>query len=413
MYAVPEFAHALTKDLKAPKGNVQTFTEIQLKDREGKRCIPDGAIVVKRGKTQWRCLVEVKTGGAPLKDDQVSKYLDWARDNDFDAVLTISNEITASPTVSPVSVDKRKLRKVALYHLSWWRILTEAIVQHRHKGVDDPDQAWILGELISYLDHDKSGAGGFQGMGDQWVTIRTAAANETLRKGDPGTKEVAERWNQFVDYLALSLGQDLGRDVLPVRPRKSTPESLLDETNKQLVQDGTLEAALKVPDAVGNLNVEANLGTKKVTTSVEIDSPKEGRPKTRINWLLKQLKNADGNLRIDVYFASTRETSSALLSEAREFPDRLLSATDNKRDPRRFRIAIARRMGSKRGKEDGSFVQETRKQAVDFYRDVVQDLREWQAPPPKLPKEEPASSQGSFVSNPAESPFLASEIDLD
>lgn len=395
MYAVPEFAHELLKDLKAPKGQVKTFTEIQLRDRENKRCIPDGAIVVKRGKTQWRCLVEVKTGGAPLKGDQVSRYLDWARDNDFDAVLTISNEITASPTVSPVSVDKRKLRKVSLLHLSWWRILTEAIVQHRHKGLSDPDQAWILGELISYLDHEKSGASGFQGMGDQWVTIRTAAANETLRKGDPGTKQVAERWNQFVDYLALGLGQDLGRDVIPVRPRKSTPESLLDEATKQLVQGGTLEAALKVPDAVGNLQVEAHLRTKKVTTSVELDSPKEGRPKTRMNWLLKQLKHADENLRIDVHFASTKETSSALLGEAREFPERLLSATDDKREPRRFRIAVARKMGSKRGKEEGSFVQETRKQAIDFYRDVVQDLREWQAPPPKLPKEAPTLSNES------------------
>jgi hypothetical protein len=44
-------------------------------------------------------------------------------------------------------------------------------------------------------------------------------------------------------------------------------------------------------------------------------------------------------------------------------------------------------MGSKRGKDEGSFVRETKLQALDFYRDVVQDLREWQAPAPKLPKE--------------------------
>lgn len=387
MFAVPEFAHALTRELKAPKGQVQTFTEIQLRDRDNKRCIPDGAIVIKRGSTLWRCLVEVKTGTAPLKPDQVSKYLDWARDNEFDAVLTISNDITASAGVSPVSVDKRKLRKVALYHLSWWRILTEAIVQYRHRGVEDPDQAWILGELIAYLDHDKSGASGFQGMGEHWVTIRTAASNGTLRKSDAGVREVAERWNQFIDYLALGLGQDLGRDVTPVRPRKVLPAALLDQTVSDLVESGALSAALKVPDAVGNLKVDADLRTKRVTTSVELDAPRETRPQTRINWLLKQLKLADGNLRIDVKFERTKETTSTLLSEARERPDCLLSPTDKKREPRAFRIAMTRPMGSKNGKDHGSFVQETRRQGIDFYRDVVQDLREWQAPAPKLPKE--------------------------
>jgi hypothetical protein len=390
MHAVPEFAYDLTKELKAPKGKVDTFTEIQLRDRENKRCVPDGAVVIKGRGATWRCLVEVKTGNAALKVDQVSRYLDWARDNEFDAVLTISNEITSSADISPVSVDKRKLRKVSLFHLSWWRILTEAIVQHRHRGVDDPDQAWLLGELIAYLDNDKSGASGFQGMGERWVSIRTAAADGTLRKNDDGVSEVVERWIQFVDYLAMGLGQDLGREVSPVRPRKLTPAALLENKIKGFVDEGRLTTALKVPDAVGNLEVLADLRTRKVTTSVEIPSPREGRPLTRIKWLLRQMKNMSGELRVDVRFASTKETSSLLLREAREDPQGLLSPTDKKREPRAFVVNMSRPMGKKNGKDAGSFVRETRKQGIDFYRDVIQELREWQAPAPKLPKEPPA-----------------------
>ncbi|MBK8294072.1 MAG: hypothetical protein IPK93_04565 [Solirubrobacterales bacterium] len=393
MFAVPDFARELTKDLKAPKGAVLTFTEIQLRDREKKRCIPDGAIVVKGRGSTWQCLVEVKTGSASLETDQVSRYLDWARDNEFDAVLTISNEITSSPEISPVVVDKRKLRKVNLFHLSWWRILTEAIVQHRHRGVDDPDQAWLLGELIAYLDHDKSGASGFQGMGEHWVSIRKSAANETLRKNDDGIRDVAERWIQFVDYLALGLGQDLGRDIVPVRPRSSTPSALLDTTVKEFVDNGQLQTGLKIPDAIGNLGVIADLRMRKVTTSVEIKAPREGRPLTRINWLLRQLKNASGEIRIDVKFVSTKETSSLLLSEARESAEGLLSSTDKKREPRSLIVSLARPMGTKNGKDAGSFVRETRRQGIDFYGNVVQDLREWQAPAPKLSKDEPAGER--------------------
>src|SRR3954452_14503996 len=129
--AVPEFGHALLKELGAPKSPViETFAEVRFRDAEGKTVIPDGAIVCRRGKKSWTCLVEVKTGTAPLKDDQVASYLDIARANGFDGVLTISTQITANSAESPVAVDRRKLRGgLGLWHFSWWRVLTEAVVQ--------------------------------------------------------------------------------------------------------------------------------------------------------------------------------------------------------------------------------------------------------------------------------------------
>lgn len=190
--AVPEFGRALIGELGAPRGRIATYTEIQLKDAGGKVHIPDGAIVAERGKSLWRCLVEVKTGASMLTDEQVNRYVEIARMHGFDAVLTISNQITSSPRESPVTVDGRKLSsRFALYHLSWWRIITEAIVQHRYRGISDPDQAWILGELIAYLDDENSGASGFQDMGEQWVAVRTGAANDTLRAGDANVRNVA------------------------------------------------------------------------------------------------------------------------------------------------------------------------------------------------------------------------------
>lgn len=41
-------------------------------------------------------------------------------------------------------------------------------------------------------------------------------------------------------------------------------------------------------------------------------------------------------------------------------------------------------MGAKRGKLAGSFVGDTKAQTLDFYRKVVQTLRPWIAPAPKL-----------------------------
>ena len=387
MGAVPEFGRVIVADLGAPRGRISTFAEVQLKDADGKLSIPDGAIVVERGRTRWSCMVEVKTAGARLKPEQVSRYLEMAREHGFDAVLTISNEITAAPNLSPVGIDRRKVRSVGLFHLSWWRTLTEAIVQHRFRGIEDPDQAWILGELIAYLDHEKSGASGFQDMGDQWVKVRNAAAHGTLRANDPEAREVAERWDQFVDYLCLGLGQDLGRDVRPMRPRKQSSDARLDSAAKGLAEAGTLQASVRVPDAVGPVTVQADLRTRKVTTSVAVDAPRVGRPLTRINWILRQLKEAPKDLRVDVRFTGARETTSLLLDEAREHQQRLLSTSDPKREPRTFTLALTRGMGTKRGKGEKSFVLETRQQTVDFYRRIVQDLRAWQPSAPRLPSE--------------------------
>jgi hypothetical protein len=106
----------------------------------------------------------------------------------------------------PTPVDKRKLRRVALHHLSWTQVLTEAVMQKTHRGVADPDQAWILGELIRYLEHPRSGALEFDDMGGSWVAVRQSVAAGTLRASDKGVADVASRWDQLTRYACLRLG---------------------------------------------------------------------------------------------------------------------------------------------------------------------------------------------------------------
>ena len=385
MQAVPEFGHAYLKGFGAPRGRISTFTEIRLKDADGKVHIPDGAIVVERGKTRWRALVEVKTGRATLEAEQVARYLEMARDHGFDAVITISNRIATQATEAPVAVDRRKLKRVDLFHRGWWRIITTAVMEYRFHGISDPDQAWILGELIAYLDHEESGASGFEGMGDQWVTARDSARQGTLRPADEEARSVSEHWEQFLDYLALGLSQDLGRDVQPVRSRKEDLRSRLDKCVRELVESGCLQGAVQVPDAVAPVVFVADLRARQLTTSVVLDAPREGRPASRVNWIIRQLKNAPADLRVTTSFFNVRETTSLLLGDIRENPRGLLSPTDPQRAPRCFELALTRPLGLKTGKGRGSFVRETRRQVIDFYREVIQNLKAWQARPPRLP----------------------------
>jgi hypothetical protein len=397
--AVPEFGRALLVYAGAPAGRIRTYTEVPLKDGEDKIWRPDGAIIVERGKTHWRCLVEVKTGAAPLKSEQISAYLDLARQYGFDCVLTISNQITGGPTESPLAVDGRRLRKVALRHLSWWQVMTEAILQKQYRGVSDPDQAWLLGELIAYLDDERSGAGGFDDMGDKWVAIRDAARQRTLRANDPGVRDVVERWQQFIQYVCLGLRQDLGREVVAMWPRKLDAAGRTEALTRSLVDKGQLAATIRVPDAAAPMVIEADLRARQVITSIELPAPKEGRPRTRVRWLLRQLPDAPDEVRVEVSFASWRDSTSELLRDARKQPERLLLKADPKREPRSFTTALSREMGSKRGKGPGSFVRATRQQALDFYRVVVQQLRPWTPSPPRLPE---PTAEGAVSVTPSE-----------
>ena len=101
-------------------------------------------------------------------------------------------------------------------------------MQQRYRGISDPDQEWVLRELIHYLSSGASGAVGFEDMGENWVSVRKAAHDGTLRPGDAAAHDVAERWEQFANYLALSLSQELGATVTSHHPRTSDHHGRLD-----------------------------------------------------------------------------------------------------------------------------------------------------------------------------------------
>jgi hypothetical protein len=382
--AVREFGRAITQPLGAPAGNVQAFIEVPFMLGE-KRHYPDGLIRVARGQKSWTALVEVKTGNNDLAADQLENYLDIARDNGFDALLTISNEIPPAAGQHPTKVDKRKLRKVALHHLPWSQVLAEAVMQKEHRGVADPDQAWVLGELIRYLEHPRSGALEFEDMGAAWVPVRDGIRAGTLRASDKGAAEVAARFDALLRFTSLRLGRSLGTEVVPVVSRREATEPALRTAAlvDSLVKEGRLAGAIRIPNAVAPLSIELDLRSNQVTCLVEVDAPREGRPTTRVNWLVRQLKNAPDSLRLEAFTAHARGVSTAcLLKEVRE--DASVLVQDPKKDLRSFRLALASPLGTKRGRGRGGAIDSVLDAVDAFYGDVLQHLKAWTATPPRL-----------------------------
>lgn len=382
--AVKEFGRNFVKPFGAPAGNMECYIEVPFLLGE-RRLYPDGLIKVSRGSRSWTALVEVKTGPNQLKADQIEAYLDIAREQGFDAVITISNEIPALPGQHPTKVDKRKLRKVDLHHVSWSRVLADAVMQKEFRGVADPDQAWILGELIRYLEHRKSGALEFDDMGESWVAVRDAVTAGTLRPTDKGIAEVVARFDALLRFASLQLGRQLGTEVVPALGRKelADPTLRVQALSTSLCQTGVLTGAIRIPDTVGDIVITADLRASQVTCHVDVDAPREGRPTTRVNWLVRQLKAAPDSVRVESFVVRGRGSAAAeLLSAARQEPRSLID--ESGRNIKTFRVAAISALGSKRGRGRGAFIDSVLSAIDAFYADVLGSLRAWSATPPKL-----------------------------
>jgi len=396
--AVDEFGRALLKPLGAPTGKIETFIEIPFK-LNGRSLRPDGIITVSRGEKTWAAIVEVKTSSSLLEREQIDTYLDLARELDFDAVLTLSNQYTTSSSDHPVEVDRRKPKKVRIYHWSWVHVLTEAVVQKQYRGVKDPDQAFILNELIRYLSDPRSGAVAFDDMGPAWTLVREGAREGTLRKSDPNVEAIAHRWDELMRYLCLDLTKELGQDVQQVVAQSESSVGARQQAlRSSLVDKHELYGEIRVPGAVGPIRLSANLRSRQVVASAKIDAPREGRSKGKVSWLLRQLQEAPEQLKVEVKVARAAVTLACNLGVARENPALLYPADG--REIRQFILTLTSNMGLKRDASRGSFINTVLETTKTFYRDTLQNVRPWKAPPPKLPPKPQDEAQAAIAELP-------------
>lgn len=380
--SVREFGRAITGQLGAPAGAIETFIEVPFK--LGDRTVrPDGLIRVTRGKQVWTALVEVKTGRNELQPIQLTDYIDVAREHGFDVLLTISNQLATAPGEHPTSIDKKKLRKVSLRHLSWSQIHTEAVIERINRSVADPDQAWILSELIRYLEHDRSGAVDFDDMGQSWVAVRDGAKDRTLRMSDKGAADVVAKFGQLTSFAGMRLSRTLGVAVRPALTRAQLNDlgAYTQAGVARLVDRGTLQGALRVPDTIAPIEITADLRSGLITCAISVTAPTQGRNTTRINWLVRQLSKAPDAVQVEATAIWARSPGPCLtIADVRKRPEGLID--DPAKELRSFTVKLSAVAGTKRGQQRGSFVGSVLGLVDNFYESVVQHIKPWVPPAP-------------------------------
>ncbi|MFK4270797.1 TerD family protein [Streptomyces milbemycinicus] len=390
MAQAPEFGRRLTAAFGAPAGRMETFTEVTLPHSDTPRR-PDGVIRVERAGKLWTALVETKTNGNALKVDQVQAYMDIAARRAYEAVITLSNDVAleGSPLVD-VKIDGRRKHKVALWHLSWAEVAHQAQMLIRHEGVGNAAHAWLLQELLHYLQHENSGCHGFQNMGPAWVPVRNGIDDETLCQGDSRALEVVESWERLIRQVCLRLGGELGQKVLPVhRARRGTdPKALRGRVADQLCLDGKLQAELRIEGTPGVLAISADLRIGKLRTSIEIPAPEQGYPLAWAKRLVRRLAEAPADLHIETLIEGETSGPRGTLERLRPEPADMLPK-QNGTQIAGFRLSLVKSMGSSRGNAESGFIRSVDDAVHRFYTAVVVHLEG--ATPRRAPSKEGAT----------------------
>ncbi len=374
MAQVPEFGRRLTAPFGAPAGRTETFTEVVLPHGESPKR-PDGVIRVERAGKLWTALVETKTNGNPLRAEQVQEYTDIAARRGYEAVVTLSNDVALEGTpLVDVKTDGRRKHKVALWHLSWAEVAYQAQMLIRHEGVGNAAHAWLLQELLHYLQHENSGCHGFQNMGPAWVPVRNGIDAETLCQGDPRAVDVVENWERLVRQVCLRLGGELGQKVLPVQRarRGSDPHSRRAALADQLCLDGRLYAELRIEGTPGVLAIAADLRTSKLRASIELPVAETGNPLTWAKRLIRQLADAPADLHVETLVEGRGGGPRGTLERLRPEPADILP-----RDGSTItgcRLSLFKGMGSTRGNAESSFIRSVDEAVDRFHSTVVSGL---------------------------------------
>lgn len=406
--AVPEFAAAVLGGIGvsvSKRTRIECYTEVVFKQvaKEGDKR-PDGLIVVKTGSRVWSALVESKIGRSELQKDQIESYLNLAKQLKVDALITFSNQFAPSPSHHPIKISATKTRSVDLFHFSWLSLKSMAAILVSEKKIADPDQAYMMSEVVRYLDSESSGVENFSRMPQSWKDLCMAIQNgATVSKNSEMVVESVGAWHQLLRQLALDLSMAIGESVEISLTRENIrdPESLLAQEATQLRTSGSLDTELTIPNAASKLKIAADVARKVVFVSMKLDAPKDTKKATAsINWLLRQLKNKDvSNLSIRAYWPRRMGTTIESIDALREDPSILVPEGSNV-IPTSLEVCRVIDLGA-RFKGARTFVEDISGVVPSFYKDAGQELTNWVAKAPTLKAEKlPASNKPKEQSAP-------------
>ncbi len=359
---------------------------------------PDGLIVLRTGKREWRAFVEAKIGNSELDVDQIERYRTLARDNDVDCVITISNQFATAPTEHPLKEVRRSRSRIPVIHWSWMHVLTTSDLLISQQLVNNHDQLVLLNEFRRFLAHESAGVRGFDRMPKEWTELnRLISAGGDVSASSHEAAKVVEAWHQETRDLSLALSRLTETHVTQRLPRshlRSLAQRQKDEL-ANLRDNRQLSVSLEIPDAAAPLDVVADLARRCIDVGMTLDAPDDRKSgKARVNWLLRQIRQDDVT---DLYVrVSWRRRSASTQHSVSDLRDDAGIVEDGTKhlEAKCFHLFESKRLGI-RFTRQSNFIADLEQVVPAFYGRYGAGLVAWQRPAPTIKAGKTGSSDVS------------------
>jgi len=382
---VKEFRDSIFKDIKLSRnGRFYFYTEVCFPKIDSKSRIDGLIIVTKNNIIKEAALIEVKSGNNELDPTQIKKYIDIGKNLKINTIVTISNQFVSSPDQSPLKISTGRFN---IFHLSWSYISTlgHILLFDNDNEIEDIDQAEIMKEALYYMEHPKTGISGFNSMKGWKELSEKIVAKAPLKKTDEIVTQAVNSWHQEKSDLALILSRNLGILAKTSVINNKTTESDIN----RLLKDYTLTGKVIIKNAISDIKILIDFERKSVTLKNKIDPPMDIGNVARITWLKKQLINCaqkEGEIfkrigdkiwvEADIKFARTNlKVNFNQIEELYE--------QSKGKEIQGFNISVIGVFG-KTFSSEKKFISSFESLVLDYYEGVVQNLKNWSAPAPKL-----------------------------
>ena len=385
---VKEFRYQLFKEIKLKRsGKAYYYTEVKFKDIDKDSRLDGLILIVVSGVIQDAVFIEVKNGKDLLKEEQIMKYYKLARAlNNVPKILTISNEFVADSSQSPISINNQS-KKISLYHFSWTYIktLAQLLLFDNDDNIDDEDQIEIMKEVMHYLDDERSGVSGFHRMSAGWKEVAEKVKSQQSLSDDKVLLEAITSWYQEETDMTLMLSRKLG--VL-VKSDIENPKNKLKRDIAKLKKDHSLSTKLRVRGAVSDIKVTVDFERRTIAMSIVVKPPLNKGVIARVTWIKNQLEKIENQSFLEHLYidADIKYTSNSIKYKYANI-DKFYEHDDIKnKDIIGFNLDVIK---SAKFTQVSTFVKEIESLLLDYYQIIVQDLKTWEKPAPKLqPKKE-------------------------
>ena len=393
---VKEFREKFFKAVKFKKSaQIYYFTEVQFEHREYSSSRLDGLILsVSKGIIKDAMILEFKGKNGKVDPSQIDQYLSLNKTTyRVDKLISVSPEYVPDIDHLPYTPIK-KSKAVQLYHFSWSRLknIASLLLFQNGDNIEDEDQVNILTEVMHYLESDTNGLRGFSQMKKGWSNV-VAAIKTGVKPEQYDLEEAVQSWLEEQTDMAHLLSGELGVPVSTSSAKKdgSLVKKLKSEISS-LSKTNQLKFQLLIKDVVSDIKVVADFRNETIEMSIDLDAPSEDskRNRARLTWLNNQLKRAQereseafnklsDDIFIDVSVKFGRQPIRYKLSDFHIAWEDLV----NEKDITSYSILAIKDIGAK-FKSNKKFVELIEQMMFDYYQGLVQNLKSYTRPAPRI-----------------------------